>query len=87
MSTIDELNNEILTLQNENDPNKKQLTILLLKRSTEELNAEQERKLDDEIKEIRRSISENNQIIIEKLKQINAGAKIASPMLFIYSNR
>ena len=72
MLTIDELNNEILTLQNENDPYKKQLTKLLRKQSTEQLTAEQKGELADEIKSVRTTISENNQIIIQNKKQITA---------------
>ena len=87
MSTIDELNNEIRTLQKKNDPWEEQLTKFLLKQTTEVLNAEQERKLDDQIKIFDKRISENNQLILENKRQINSGAKIASPMLFIYSNR
>ena len=65
MSTIDELNNEIRTLQNENNPYKEQLTKLLLKQTTEELNAEQKKELADQIKIIDKRISENNQLILQ----------------------
>ena len=73
MSTIEELNNEIRTLQDENNPYKKQLTKLLLKQTTEQqLDAEQERKLDDQIKIFDKRISDNNQLILQNKKQITA---------------
>ena len=72
MSTIDDLNNQILTLQNENDPYKKQLTKLLRKQSTKQLTAEQKRELDVEIDKVDKRISANNQIILQKEKQITA---------------
>ena len=68
MSAIDVLNSEIRELQSENDPHKKHLTKLLLKQSNEQLNGEQKRELDDEIKSADKRISEINQIIIEKEK-------------------
>ena len=92
MSTIDQLNRENRKLQDENDPYKEELTLLFLKRRTEQLNDEQQRRLDDLIKIIDKRISENNKIIIENKKQItklikDEGSKIPSPMLSIYSNR
>ena len=92
MSTIDQLNRENRKLQDENDPYKEELTLLFLKRRTEQLNEEQRRELDDEIKIIDKRISENIKIIIENKKQItkltkDEGSKIPSPMLSIYSNR
>ena len=92
MSTIDQLNRENRKLQDENDPYKEELTLLFLKRRTEQLNEEQRRELDDEIKIIDKRISENNKIIIENKKQItklikDEGSKIPSPMLSIYTNR
>ena len=92
MSTIDQLNRENRKLQDENDPYKEELTLLFLKRRTEQLNEEQRRELDDEIKIIDKRISENIKIIIENKKQItkltkDEGSKIPSPMLSIYTNR
>ena len=92
MSTIDQLNRENRKLQDENDPYKEELTLLFLKRRTEQLNDEQQRRLDDLIKIIDKRISENIKIIIENKKQItkltkDEGSKIPSPMLSIYSNR
>ena len=73
MSTIVELNNEIRKLQKKNDPWEKQLTTLLLKQTTEQqLDAEQERKLDDQIKIFDKRISDNNQLILQNKKQITA---------------
>ena len=71
MSTIDELNNEILTLRKKNDPWEEKL-LALVQQSTEHLTAKQKRRLDDEIKSVRTTISENNQIILQKEKQITA---------------
>ena len=92
MSTIDQLNRENRKLQDENDPYKEELTLLFLKRRTEQLNDEQQRRLDDLIKIIDKRISENIKIIIENKKQItkltkDEGSKIPSPMLSIYTNR
>ena len=75
MSTIEELNNEIRKLQIENDPYKEQLTNLLLKQSTEQLDAEQKRELVDQIKIFDKRISENNQIILQNKKQIEEKEK------------
>ena len=78
MSTIDELNSKIRMLEGESNVYKEQLTTLHLKQSTEHVTAEQER-LDDHIKFVRISISENNkkiselnQIILQKERQIAA---------------
>ncbi len=99
MSTIDQLNNEILELRKKNDPLETKLTAFLLKRDTQVLNAKQKQELDDDIKSIRSTISENNQIIIAKenqkteiQRQITAdkkyraerGETTSSPMLFIF---
>ena len=70
MATVNPLKNEILELQKENDPYKKQLTALLLKQSTEQLNAEQKRELAANIQVVNSRISENNQLILVKENQI-----------------
>lgn len=71
MSTIDGLINEILTLRKKNDPWEKKL-LALVEQRTEQLTAEQKRELDVEIDKVDKRISENNQSIIEKEKQITA---------------
>ena len=65
MATFDQLNKENLKLQTENDGQKERLNAFLLQRGTQVLSANQKQELDDEIRSIRNTISENNQIIIE----------------------
>ena len=73
MSTINELNEEIRTWQNENNTYKEQLTKLLLKRSTEQqLDSDQKQELADDIKSVRTTISENKQLILQNKKLITA---------------
>ena len=98
MSTIDGLINEILTLRKKNDPWEKKL-LALVEQRTKQLTAEQKRELDVEIDKVDKRISENNQSIIEKEKQITAdkerdaarakfraerGVTNSSPIIFIF---
>ena len=78
MSTIDELNKEILKLRKKNEHWEETLLALEQQR-TKQLSAKEEQKLafhinsiDKRISENNQLISENNQIIIEKEKQIAA---------------
>ena len=89
ITTIDELKDEIRALQKENDPFKKQLAELLKQRN-DGLSVQKKQELADEIKSIRTTISENNQLMIIKEKQIleryrlERGETTAAPILYIY---
>ena len=76
MPTIDELYNDVLQLEQKSNPWEEKL-LALVQQSNEHLNAEQKRELTNEIKIVRntiseynRNISEKNQMIIAKERQI-----------------
>ena len=69
---MEQLNNEIRALQDKNVLWETQLTELLRKRRIEELDADQKQELADDIKSVRKTISDNNDQILEKEKQITA---------------
>ena len=71
MATIDELKDEIRALQKEKEPYKKQLRELLKQRN-DELSVEKKQELAEDIKSVRKAISDNNDQILEKDKQITA---------------
>ena len=72
MTTMEQLNNEIRALQDKNVLWETQLTELLRKRRIEELEADQKQELADDIKSVRKTISDNNDQILENKKQITA---------------
>ena len=71
MPTIDELYNDVLQLEQKSNPWEEKL-LALVQQSNEHLNAEQKRELTNEIKIVRNTISEYNQRIILKERQIAA---------------
>ena len=71
MATIDELKDEIRALQKKKEPYKKQLHELLKQRN-DELSVEKKQELAEDIKSVRKAISDNNDQILEKDKQITA---------------
>ncbi len=72
MTTIEQLKDEIRALQDKNVLWETQLTELLRKRRLEVLDADQRQELADDIKSVRKTISDNNDQILEKDKQITA---------------